>query len=554
MRSTPTAHPPGVTKREGPIRGPLLLSIRTGRSTSDRTTETSTPFTAPPWASPSHRGPMAHHDVKHTGRSLPADLVETSISNPPPTSNPGSKFYVTDSLKNNGDRRAPASVTRYYLSKTKQKTSASILLTGTKSVPAIDGWGTFSGSIIVYPPAGIPSDSYYLLACADDLKAVTEGDETNNCITSATTVNFTGPDLVEISVTNPPATGMSGSSFYATDRVQNQGTDSSAASTTRYYLSATKSKANAYLLGGKRLVPALFPGSSSQGWALVTIPSNIPLGSYYVLAAADDLNNVAEISENNTVASATAIRITAAPDLVETYVTNPPVRVVPGIKFPVTDTVQNRGTLTEWVVTTTRYYLAPGQTKTGAMLLDGSRSVPALGVNSSSTGTTPSGGAFRHRFRELLSSCLRRRPQGRAGRQRGQQLRLLRPDGAPHRPRHGRDFRHQSPRNRQTVRQLFGNRRGQKPGGCSCGRVHHAVLPFTCRRQDRRHSPSGGRGRCRNSSPGHRPQERPQLKFLPLSPSESTISSPVPTGIEDVTEKDETNNCVASTGTIQIQP
>jgi len=41
---------------------------------------------------------------------------------------------------------------------------------------------------------------YFLLACADDTKVVTEDDEGNNCLASAGVVTVTLPDLVEQSV------------------------------------------------------------------------------------------------------------------------------------------------------------------------------------------------------------------------------------------------------------------------------------------------------------------------------------------------------------------
>ena len=50
------------------------------------------------------------------------------------------------------------------------------------------------------------------------------------------------PDLIETSVTNPPATALDGSSFSVSDTAQNIGTVTAAASTTRYYLSTTTTK------------------------------------------------------------------------------------------------------------------------------------------------------------------------------------------------------------------------------------------------------------------------------------------------------------------------
>ena len=60
-------------------------------------------------------------------------------------------------------------------------------------------------------------------------------------------------------MTNPPATLLAGNSFSVTDTVQNIGTVTAAASTTRYYLSPTTSKSGSHQLGGSRAVPSLAP-------------------------------------------------------------------------------------------------------------------------------------------------------------------------------------------------------------------------------------------------------------------------------------------------------
>jgi len=58
------------------------------------------------------------------------DLVETHVSNPPPTATEGRRFWVTDTVQNEGADIAPSSVTRYYLSTTGSKDTSSILLSG----------------------------------------------------------------------------------------------------------------------------------------------------------------------------------------------------------------------------------------------------------------------------------------------------------------------------------------------------------------------------------------------------------------------------------------
>jgi subtilase family serine protease len=146
---------------------------------------------------------------------------------------------------------------------------------------------------------------------------VTESNETNNCIASATQVQVTAPnlpDLIETSLNNPPAVVAAGGSFSVTDTVINQGAGSAGASMTQYYLSTDMTKSSGdKLLTGLRSVPALGPGVSSTGTQTVTVPTSTTLGTYYLLACADDPlgGSVAESNQtNNCLASDTVVEIT----------------------------------------------------------------------------------------------------------------------------------------------------------------------------------------------------------------------------------------------------
>ena len=115
------------------------------------------------------------------------DLVETAVSDPPTTVTLGGTFSVSDTVQNIGSAAAAASTTRYYLSTTTSKNASSILLTGSRSVPSLASAATSSGNASVTVPSTLPSGRYFLLACSDDTKLVSETNETNNCKASATT-------------------------------------------------------------------------------------------------------------------------------------------------------------------------------------------------------------------------------------------------------------------------------------------------------------------------------------------------------------------------------
>ena len=120
------------------------------------------------------------------------DLVETAVSNPPGAAAPGGSFSVTDTVGNQGNAAAGVSTTRYYLSLDVKKGAADTLLTGSRAVPGLEPGADSTGTVAVTLPAATPAGTYFLLACADDLKKVKESKEKNNCRASASQVTV-GP-------------------------------------------------------------------------------------------------------------------------------------------------------------------------------------------------------------------------------------------------------------------------------------------------------------------------------------------------------------------------
>jgi subtilase family serine protease len=316
------------------------------------------------------------------------DLVERAVSGPPVAAVPGTSFSVTDTVKNQGAVAAGASTTRYYLSLNPVKDASDILLTGSRAVPALAPGATDTGTVTVTIPTATALNTYFLLACADNLNVVAETNEGNNCTASVWTVEVARPDLLEETVANPPATAAPGTTISVTDTIRNWGAVATGPSTTRYYLSlnAVKDAADT-LLTGSRAVPALAPWAADTGTVSVTIPADTPLNTYFLIACADSVSNVVETNEgNNCTASAGTVMVTR-PDLIEDTVANPPATAAPGTTISVTDTVKNQG-LVAAAASTTRYYLSLNTVKDAAdALLPGSRAVPALAPGAIHNGT-----------------------------------------------------------------------------------------------------------------------------------------------------------------------
>ena len=329
------------------------------------------------------------------------DLVETAVSNPPAAVLPGSAFSVTDTLLNQGGVAAGSSRTRYYLSADTQKNAGDKLLTGNRLVSSVGAGATSTGTVTVTVPNNTVLGIYYLLACADDLTSVSESDETNNCLASATTVEVARADLIETGLSEPPTATTPGGAFSVSETVVNQDATAAGTSTTRYYFS-TNGTAKTKRLTGTRSVPSLGPGGTSPGTGVtVTVPNNTVLGTYYLLACADDTTTVTETNEaNNCLASATTVQVTR-PDLIETGLSNPPAAATRGSAFSVSETVVNQGVVTA-SASTTRYYVSvDGVAKTKR--LNGTRAVGSLGARSVvNRGGDPGHGTEQHGARDVL--------------------------------------------------------------------------------------------------------------------------------------------------------
>jgi len=116
------------------------------------------------------------------------DLIQTSVSDPPPAAARGSSFSVTDSVLNQGPEDAGPSTTRYYLSWQGRRRFGDRRLSGSRAVPGLAIGAESPGAVVVSIPASTFPGTYFLLACADDLRVVREIREWNNCRASSATV------------------------------------------------------------------------------------------------------------------------------------------------------------------------------------------------------------------------------------------------------------------------------------------------------------------------------------------------------------------------------
>jgi subtilase family serine protease len=230
-----------------------------------------------------------------------ADLVVTSIEDPSTTTLSGASIRVTDITSNVGAASAGASTTRYYLSLDTVRDGADVLLVGARAIPPLNPNAVSTVTVTVTIPSGTPAGAYFLLACADDLAAVNETNETNNCRASTRTTQLSLPvaDIAVTAVSDPPAAVAPGGSFLVTDTTQNVGPVLVPATTTRYVLSLDAVRSADDVVVGARGMGTLGAGVPSTGSAVATVPAGTAAGAYVLLACADDTAQVVEASETN---------------------------------------------------------------------------------------------------------------------------------------------------------------------------------------------------------------------------------------------------------------
>jgi subtilase family serine protease len=305
-----------------------------------------------------------------------ADLAVTGLSGPA-TAGAGSTIVISDTTSNQGLGSAAASATRFYLSVDFALDATDTLLQS-RSVPALTGGTSSSGTTSTTIPASTADGAYFLIAKADAPGVVAESNETNN--TRTITIRI-GPDLA-VTAATAPARVAAGSSIDVTETTQNIGTGNAGASATGFYLSTNTLLDASDVRFGTRTVPALAPGASSARTTTVTLPA-VSAGTWYLLVNADDDRTITETLETN---NTRAVSLLVGPDLsVSTFTA--PFTVVKGSTLTVGDSVKNIGAA-DAAASVIRFYLSTDALFSTNDQLLGSRDVPALAAGLTSSGTT----------------------------------------------------------------------------------------------------------------------------------------------------------------------
>ena len=346
--------------------------------------------------------------TRYTPTDLP-DLLMTSISNPPGVIGPWGLFSVTDTVKNAGISGAGRFNLNYYFSADRVKDPSDIFLTesrginelASRGINELASRGLSSGTVEMIVPSETASGRYFLLACADEVdKRVAEGNEENNCIASATTVLVKGPDLIITAVSGVFGKVLVGIPFSVTNVVFNQSPAPATESVTGYFLSRDPVFDNSDIklssVEDSRPFQLTGFGVLTETNELV-VPSGKGAGRFYLIVCADQaliveedqkliVNDVKESDETNNCLTSVKLAEVEGPDLIVTSVTNPPLSIIGGESFSVTDTVKNSGSSAAGA-SMTDYYLGQKRFRyKNNVKLFGNRLINALKGGESSLG------------------------------------------------------------------------------------------------------------------------------------------------------------------------
>ena len=310
------------------------------------------------------------------------DLVATaSVSDSGPDA--GTTFTLSATVRNDGDGSAAATTLRYYRSTDATITTADTQV-GTDPVAQLAASGTSSESVSLTAPS--TAGTYYYGACVDAVAG--ESDTTNNCSSSVQVtiaqVTITAPDLVVAAPSVTDSTPDAGATFTLSATVRNDGSESAAAATLRYYRSTDATITTSDTQVGTDAVAQLAASGTSSESVSLTAPSTP--GTYYYGACVDAVTDESDKTNNcSSSVQVTIAQVTiTAPDLVVAAPSVTDSTPDAGATFTLSATVRNDGSESA-AATTLRYYRSTDATITTSDTQVGTDAVAQLAASGTSS-------------------------------------------------------------------------------------------------------------------------------------------------------------------------
>jgi len=280
-----------------------------------------------------------------------ADLLVDALT---PGSEPvsGKPFSVECTIRNAGNRRTPSGTWNdaCYLSRDPVLDSGDIRLATRSRGASLDEGASYNQQFTGTIPLGAIGD-FFVIVQADTNGQVFETVESNNTLASATPLSVAPPRLPNLSVVTVSrgATGTAGQPLEVSWTVAN---DSEFALTGAQWRDSVYLSLDQFLdvatdihIGTVVTTETLAPEATYARTRSFTVPAGLT-GAFYVIVRIDSLEQVAEASESDNIASAasdTDLVLPAPSDLVVTDVVAPASELVLGEIYEFTRVVQNAG-------------------------------------------------------------------------------------------------------------------------------------------------------------------------------------------------------------------
>jgi subtilase family serine protease len=294
-----------------------------------------------------------------------SDLIITVLTTSTTTVNQGGSVLIpTQSVKNQGLVTTGASFgIRFTLSTNTtygdgDDVSFSGAVVRTNTAIAAGATSSFANMTLTVSTT-TPPGTYYVCAMADYANVISESNETNNTLCTATQITVPPPDLIVSAISTGATSIAPGASFGLSNSVKNQGGASAGSSTVGFHLSTNTIYGDGDDVASTttRTITSLAINATSTVTTTVSVPVSTPAGIYYICAMADVNNTVTESNEtNNSLCTTTTIAV--GPDLIINSITTAATHVAQNANFQVTDTVRNAGNAVTPLATTNAYHLS----------------------------------------------------------------------------------------------------------------------------------------------------------------------------------------------------
>lgn len=228
-------------------------------------------------------------DAADSNCQAPDLLVSTWTA--PANACAGATISIKDTTKNQGSGLAGASTTKFYLS-TNTTLDAGDTPLGSRTVPSLTTGAVNTGTTSVTLP-NVSTGKYYIIVMADDGKAVTESNETNNKKSKAI---YICPDLTVVSIVPSPLKPLAGQNVNITVTVKNIGCPAAGLFRVDIYKNLSTAPALNQIGDFNCNISGLSAGATATCIGNV---SYSPAGTYKMWAQVDTMQQVIEANETN---------------------------------------------------------------------------------------------------------------------------------------------------------------------------------------------------------------------------------------------------------------